>query len=189
LLPRLGEADSLRERVAFCRAVTGDDAWPDLSDDALLTSLDEWLAPKLGAARRRADLADIDVLRAVRSLVPHALVTALDELAPASLVLPTGSRREISYAEGRPVVRVALQEVFGWADTPRVAGGRVPVVLHLLSPAARPIQVTADLAGFWQGAYASVRAEMRGRYPKHDWPEDPLRATPSRGAKRTGRRP
>jgi ATP-dependent helicase HrpB len=189
LLPRLDEADTLRDRVGFCRTVTGDAAWPDLSDDALLSSLDDWLAPHLGGARRRADLADVDVARAVRSLVPRALMVRLDSLAPASLVMPSGARREVSYRDGRPIVRVPLQGVFGMVDTPRVADGRVPVVLHLLSPAGRPIQVTADLGGFWQGAYAAVRAEMRGRYPKHDWPEDPRHATPSRGAKRPGRRP
>jgi ATP-dependent helicase HrpB len=189
LLPRLAEADALRERVAFCRAVTDDESWPDLSDDALIGTLGQWLAPHLGGARRRADLADVDVLRALRSLLSGGLVAQLDALAPPSLVLPTGSRREISYADGRPVVRAPLQEVFGLAETPRVAHGRVPVVLHLLSPAARPIQVTSDLGGFWRGAYASVRAEMRGRYPKHDWPEDPLHAPPSRGVKRQARRP
>jgi ATP-dependent helicase HrpB len=189
LLPRFGEADELRARVAFCRAATGDDTWPDLSDDSLLDSLDEWLTPQLGAARRRADLADIDIARAVRSLVPGSLVAALDTLAPTSLTLPGGARRAISYADGRPVVRVPIQEVFGLAETPRIAGGRVPVVLSLLSPASRPIQITADLAGFWRGAYAQVRAEMRGRYPKHDWPQDPARATPTRHVRRSGRRP
>ena len=103
--------------------------------------------------------------------------------------MPSGSTIEIDYDSEQPVLRVRLQEVFGWSDTPRVAGGRVPVVLHLLSPAGRPIQVTADLGGFWKGSYPQVRAEMRGRYPKHDWPEDPTKATPSRGVKRPRRAP
>ena len=189
LLPRFAEAEPLRARVAFCRAVIDDEPWPDLSDGALLAALDTWLVPYLGAVRRRADLGQVDVVQALRALVPGALLARLDTVAPASLVVPTGSRIAIDYADGRPVARVRLQEVLGWADTPRVAGGRVPIVLHLLSPAGRPIQVTSDLAAFWQGAYASVRAEMRGRYPKHDWPADPAQASPSRGVKRPRRAP
>ena len=189
MLARLGDADALRSRVAFCRRVTGGDAWPDLSDTALLASLDTWLAPFLGDVRRRADLDRIDVARAVQTLVPRALVAQLDTLAPRHLTVPSGSTIAVAYDSDQPVLRVRLQEVFGWSDTPRVAGGRVPVVLHLLSPAGRPIQVTSDLGGFWRGSYPQVRAEMRGRYPKHDWPEDPTKAAPSRGVKRPRRAP
>ena len=189
LLPRLGDADALRARVAFCRAVIEEEPWPDLSDAALLASLEVWLVPHLGAVRRRADLDQIDVARAVRALVPGQLLAQLDTLAPPSLEVPSGSRVVIDYRDGRPVARVRLQEVFGWADAPRVAAGRAPIVLHLLSPAGRPIQITSDLAGFWKGAYASVRAEMRGRYPKHDWPADPAHASPSRGVRRPRRAP
>jgi ATP-dependent helicase HrpB len=189
LLTRLGEAAALRSRVAFCRRVLGDDAWPDLSDDALLATLDTWLTPFLGSVRRRADLELVDAARAVQTLVPRTLRAQLDTLAPRHLTVPSGSTVEVDYGSDQPVLRVRLQEVFGWSDTPRVAGGRVPVVLHLLSPAGRPIQVTADLGGFWQGSYPQVRAEMRGRYPKHDWPEDPTKAAPSRGVKRPRRAP
>ena len=189
LLPRFGEADALRSRVAFCRRVIGSDEWPDLSDTALLASLDTWLTPFLGDVRRRADLERIDVARAVQTLVPRPLLAQLDTLAPRHLTVPSGSTIAVAYDDDQPVLRVRLQEVFGWSDTPRVAGGRVPVVLHLLSPAGRPIQVTSDLGGFWQGSYPQVRAEMRGRYPKHDWPEDPTKAAPSRGVKRPRRSP
>ena len=189
LLPRLGEADPLRTRVGFCRRALGNDEWPDLSEAALLGSLETWLAPFLGDVRRRADLSRVDVARAVQTLVPRALLAQMDTLAPRHLTVPSGSRIEIAYDTEQPVLQVRLQEVFGWSETPRVAGGRVPVVLHLLSPAGRPIQVTADLASFWRGSYPQVRAEMRGRYPKHDWPLDPTQATPSRGVKRTRRAP
>ncbi|MEO5840006.1 MAG: ATP-dependent helicase HrpB [Acidimicrobiales bacterium] len=189
LLPRFADADAFRSRVAFCRRTIGTDTWPDLSDTALLATLDTWLAPFLGGVRRRADLDRVDVSRAVQTLVPRTLLAQLDTLAPRHLTVPSGSTIEIDYDSEQPVLRVRLQEVFGWSDTPRVAGGRVPVVLHLLSPAGRPIQVTADLGGFWKGSYPQVRAEMRGRYPKHDWPEDPTKATPSRGVKRPRRAP
>jgi ATP-dependent helicase HrpB len=189
MLARLGDADALRSRVAFCRRVIGGDEWPDLSDTALLASLDTWLAPFLGDVRRRADLGRVDVARAVQTLVPRSLLAQLDTLAPRHLTVPSGSTIEVAYDTDQPVLRVRLQEVFGWSDTPRVAGGRVPVVLHLLSPAGRPIQVTSDLGGFWRGSYPQVRAEMRGRYPKHDWPEDPTKAAPSRGVKRPRRAP
>jgi ATP-dependent helicase HrpB len=189
LLPRLVEADALRSRVAFCRRVIGSDAWPDLSDAALLASLDTWLAPHLGTVHRRADLDHVDVARALQTLVPRPLLAQLDTLAPRHVIVPTGSSIAVDYDAEQPALRVRLQEVFGWSDTPRVAGGRVPVVLHLLSPAGRPIQVTADLGGFWRGSYPQVRAEMRGRYPKHDWPLDPTKATPSRGVKRPRRAP
>jgi ATP-dependent helicase HrpB len=176
LLPRAVEAAALRARVAFCRTHLGDE-WPDLSDDALLASLDDWLSPELVRvdARRRADLARVDVTRALATLLPWALAARLDELAPTHLVTPKGRRRDIDYTGPQPTVSVRLQDAFGWHDTPRLAGGRVPLVVALLSPADRPVQVTADLAGFWRGSYAQVRAELRGRYPKHAWPEDPTR--------------
>ena len=189
LLPRLGDADALRARVAFCRRVLDSEAWPDLSDAALLATLEAWLAPFLGDVRRRADLGRVDVARALQTLVPRALLAQLDTLAPRHVTVATGSSITVDYDGDQPTLRVRLQEVFGWSETPRVADGRVPVVLHLLSPAGRPIQVTSDLGGFWRGSYPQVRAEMRGRYPKHDWPEDPTKAAPSRGVKRPRRAP
>jgi ATP-dependent helicase HrpB len=183
LLDRLPEADEWRARVAFCRRVFGA-PWPDLSDATLLDTIGQWLAPRLVGLRRRSDLARIDPRAALRGLVPGHLIARLDQLAPTQLELPSGRRRPIDYAGEEPVLAARLQEVFGWQATPRVADGRVPVVLQLLSPADRPVQVTKDLDGFWRGSYAQVRAELRGRYPKHDWPADPATATARRGTRR-----
>jgi ATP-dependent helicase HrpB len=157
------------------------DAWPDVGDVALLDGLDDWLAPRLGRkARRRADLARVPLQAALEARLDWDQRRRLDELAPTHVPVPSGSRIRIDYAVDPPVLAVRLQEVFGLTVTPAVAGGRVPLVLHLLSPAGRPVQVTADLAGFWSGAYAQVRSELRGRYPRHAWPEDPLTAPPTR---------
>ncbi|HWA57216.1 MAG TPA: ATP-dependent helicase HrpB [Gemmatimonadales bacterium] len=182
------EATRLRERLAFARrladagGITGD--WPDVSDRGLLDDLDRWLGPSLGTVRRRADLAKIDPAGALAQLLGWEERRALDQLAPTHLEVPTGSRIPVSYADPEaPVLAVRLQEVFGLTETPRVGGGRVPVTMHLLSPAHRPVQVTRDLAGFWRTSYFDVRKDLRGRYPKHEWPEDPLTATPTRRAK------
>jgi ATP-dependent helicase HrpB len=134
--------------------------------------------------RKWDDVRHADVAGALRLLVPPALRGRIDTLAPTHLTVPTGSRIPVDYADpAAPVMRVRLQEMFGVTDTPRVGGGRVPVTLHLLSPAGRPLQVTRDLGGFWRGSYAEVRKEMRGRYPRHPWPEDPAAAEPTRRAK------
>jgi ATP-dependent helicase HrpB len=177
LLPGWASTAAYRDRVAFCRATFGDE-WPDLSHDALLASIDDWLAPWLVAARRRADLDRVDVAAAIAVLVGPRLHGRLDALAPTELRLPSGRTRRLAYSDGVPVLRLRVQDAFGWSDSPRVADGRVPVVLHLLSPADRPVQVTTDLGGFWSGSYAQVRAEMRGRYPKHAWPDDPASHAP-----------
>ncbi|PZW03956.1 ATP-dependent helicase HrpB [Micromonospora phaseoli] len=175
-------ARTLRERLAFCRHALGAD-WPDVSDEALLADAQQWLGPELAGARRRADLARVDVAGALRRLVPWSLAGRLDELAPERITVPSGSRIRVDYADpAAPVLAVRLQETFGWPDAPRVGGGRVPVLLHLLSPAGRPVAVTADLASFWRSGYRQVRAELRGRYPRHPWPEDPTTATPTRRA-------
>ncbi|UVJ41446.1 ATP-dependent helicase HrpB [Arthrobacter sp. CJ23] len=173
-------ADALRRRMALLHRELGE-PWPDVSEPALLGRLDEWLAPELealagGAATHRIDLGD-----PLRRLLPWPEAARFGELAPERLEVPSGSRVGIDYPDvdddgGRPVVAVKLQECFGWAETPRLVGGRVPVLFHLLSPARRPLAVTDDLASFWSGPYAQVRAEMRGRYPKHPWPEDPWTA-------------
>jgi ATP-dependent helicase HrpB len=176
LLPRWSETSRLRGRVRFLRRVLGDE-WPDLGEDALLPTVDEWLAPWLAGARRRDDLARVDVPGAVRALLPTALAARLDELAPARVTPPNGHARAVDYDGEQPVVSLRLQDAFGWLDTPKVAGGRVSLTVELLSPAGRPLQRTSDLAGFWRGSYAQVRAEMRGRYPKHAWPEDPAGVT------------
>ncbi|MEU6667345.1 ATP-dependent helicase HrpB [Streptomyces sp. NPDC046727] len=174
------DAEVLRQRLAFLRARLGE-PWPDVSDAALHARVDEWLEPELGRARRRADLGRIDAGQALARLLPWASGEAarLDELAPERITVPSGSRIRIDYQEpDRPVLAVKLQEMFGLRETPSVAG--VPLLVHLLSPAGRPAAVTADLASFWRDGYQGVRAELRGRYPKHPWPEDPATAEPTR---------
>ncbi|MER7420069.1 ATP-dependent helicase C-terminal domain-containing protein, partial [Micromonospora peucetia] len=175
-------ARALRERLAFCRHALGGD-WPDVGDEALLSAAPTWLGPELARARRRADLARIDLTGALRRLLPWAVAARLDEVAPERITVPSGSRIRLDYADPvAPVLAVKLQETFGWRDAPRVADGRVPVLLHLLSPAGRPVAVTADLASFWRTGYPQVRGELRGRYPRHPWPEDPTTAPPTRHA-------
>ncbi|MFI7870852.1 ATP-dependent helicase C-terminal domain-containing protein [Streptomyces salinarius] len=183
LLRRSADGDLLRERLAFLRRHLGE-PWPDVSDDALLARVDEWLEPELSRARRRADLGRIDAGQALARLLPWASGEAarLDELAPERIVVPSGSRIRIDYTNPeQPVLAVKLQEMFGLQRSPEVAG--VPLLVHLLSPAGRPAAVTADLASFWQDGYRGVRAELRGRYPKHPWPEDPATAEPTRYTK------
>ncbi|GAA2249417.1 ATP-dependent helicase C-terminal domain-containing protein [Streptomyces atrovirens] len=170
----------LRQRLAFLHGRLGA-PWPDVSDEALHARVTEWLEPELGRARRRADLARIDAGQALARLLPWASGEAvrLDELAPERITVPSGSEIRIDYsAPERPVLAVKLQEMFGLQESPRVAG--VPLLVHLLSPAGRPAAVTADLASFWRDGYRGVRAELRGRYPKHPWPEDPATAEPTR---------
>ncbi|HJD80500.1 ATP-dependent helicase HrpB [Kitasatospora aureofaciens] len=171
----------LRERLAFLRNALGD-PWPDVSDGALLERADEWLEPELSRARRRADLARIDTTAALQRLLPWATGEAgrLDELAPERITVPSGSKVRVDYGTERPFLAVKLQELFGWTVTPALAGGRVPLTIHLLSPAGRPAAVTGDLASFWQNGYHAVRADLRGRYPRHPWPEDPTTAEPTR---------
>ncbi|MGC4896299.1 ATP-dependent helicase HrpB [Micromonospora sp. DT31] len=176
------EATGLRQRLAFCRQALGVD-WPDVSDAALLATAPRWLGPELARARRRGDLVRADVVGALRRLLDWRQAARLDELAPERLAVPSGSRVRVDYADpAAPVLAVKLQETFGWRDVPRIADGRVPVLLHLLSPAGRPVAVTADLASFWRTGYPQVRAELRGRYPRHPWPEDPTVAEPTRRA-------
>ncbi|MFI0019525.1 ATP-dependent helicase HrpB [Streptomyces griseus] len=166
------DSEQLRLRLAFLHRVLGS-PWPDVSDGALLAETGAWLEPELSRARRRADLGRIDAGQALRRLLPWAAGEAvrLDELAPERIEVPSGSRIRVEYGGEQPVLAVKLQELFGLAETPQLAG--VPVLVHLLSPAGRPAAVTADLASFWREGYRAVRAELRGRYPKHPWPEDP----------------
>ncbi|WP_030593753.1 ATP-dependent helicase HrpB [Streptomyces anulatus] len=166
------DSEQLRLRLAFLHRVLGA-PWPDVSDGALLAETGAWLEPELSRARRRSDLGRIDAGQALRRLLPWATGEGarLDELAPERIEVPSGSRIRVEYGGEQPVLAVKLQELFGLGETPQVAG--VPVLVHLLSPAGRPAAVTADLASFWQEGYKAVRAELRGRYPKHPWPEDP----------------
>jgi ATP-dependent RNA helicase HrpB len=179
-------ARALRARLALLHRALD---WPDVSDRALLDAAEVWLGPELAAARGRADLRRIDVATALRRLLDHRQGARLNELAPERVAVPSGSNVRLHYDDhyddpAAPVLAVKLQETFGWRSTPRIAGDRVPVVLHLLSPAGRPLAVTSDLASFWVSAYPAVRGEMRGRYPKHPWPEDPAAATPTARTKR-----
>lgn len=181
-------AEGLRRRMALLRRELGD-PWPDVSEPALLARLGDWLAPELAALAGGTGTSGIDLADPLRRLLPWPEAARLAELVPESLEVPSGSRVRISYPEvgddaGRPVVAVKLQECFGWAATPRLVGERVPVLFHLLSPAKAPLAVTDDLASFWSGPYAQVRAEMRGRYPKHPWPVDPWTAPATAKTKR-----
>ncbi|WP_329287122.1 ATP-dependent helicase HrpB [Streptomyces sp. NBC_01455] len=174
------DAEALRRRLAFLRLHLGA-PWPDVGDDALHARVAEWLEPELSRARRRADLSRIDAGQALARLLPWATGEAarLEELAPERIEVPSGSRIRVDYGNPeQPVLAVKLQEMFGLHASPAVAG--VPVLVHLLSPAGRPAAVTADLASFWKDGYWAVRAELRGRYPKHPWPEDPAAAEPTR---------
>ncbi|MGA9716525.1 MAG: ATP-dependent helicase HrpB, partial [Aeromicrobium sp.] len=175
VLPWTESATALRRRLAFLHHTLAD-PWPDVSDTALLSAITTWLGPELARVRSTRDLSRIDVLGALRRLLPWPDASGLDALAPERLRVPNGSAVRVEYgATGseQPVLSVRIQEAFGWAHTPRIAGGRVPVLLHLLTPARRPAAVTADLESFWSGPYLQVRAELRGRYPKHAWPKDP----------------
>lgn len=192
VLPWSAPARALRARLAVLHGALGA-PWPDVSDAALLGTLDTWLGSALTRVRTAGDLQRVDVLGGLRTLLPWPEAGRLDELAPERLDLPGGSTAVVDYGvdhadgdgPGQPVLAVKVQEVFGWSETPRIADGRVPLLLHLLSPARRPVAVTADLRSFWDGPYRDVRAEMRGRYPKHDWPQDPWTAVASTGVRRT----
>jgi ATP-dependent helicase HrpB len=172
-----------RARVAFMRTLDGD-AWPDWSDAGLAAALEDWLAPALADAQR---LKDVNLAQALLNSLPYDLRQRLNDEAPARFETPAGSSLLIDYtADGGPALDVRLQELFGQDQHPRIARGRAPLTLRLLSPARRPVQTTKDLPGFWRGSYASVRADLRGRYPKHPWPEDPISAPPTRRAKPRG---
>jgi ATP-dependent helicase HrpB len=170
-------------RVRFMRKLEGA-VWPDTDDAALAARRDEWLVPLLAGKTAVAQISDDQLLRALRSLLPHELARRLDIQVPTHFATPTGSRIAIDYtAEGGPSVAIKVQELFGLGAHPKVADGRVPLTLSLLSPAGRPIQVTKDLPSFWRGSWTDVKKEMRGRYPRHSWPDDPLAAAPTRRAK------
>ena len=174
-----------RERILFLRRAEGDE-WPDLSDAALSATAEDWLAPHLVGKAALGEIGPDDLAEALHALLPWNLRRRLDEEAPTHVEVPTGSRIPVDYSGPEPILAVRVQELFGLDRHPTLAGGRVPLVLHLLSPAQRPIQITKDLPGFWRGSWAAVRADMRGQYPKHPWPEEPLAAAPTRRAKPRG---
>jgi ATP-dependent helicase HrpB len=183
-LPWDAESLSLRARVELVRSLDSGSGWPDMSDAALEATLDTWIAPWLDGVTRREHLARLRLPDMLRARLPFEQQRRLETLAPTHLTVPSGSHVRIDYlAEGGPAVAVRLQEVFGLEQTPRIVQGRVPLTFHLLSPARRPVQVTRDLASFWRGAYAEVRKDLRGRYPRHHWPENPLEATATRGTR------
>ncbi|MEI9899949.1 MAG: ATP-dependent helicase HrpB [Hyphomicrobium sp.] len=176
----------LRDRVGFLRAA-GEDAWPDLTDAALAAGATEWLAPFLGGKTKLADIGADDLGAALDALLPWNLKRRLDEEAPTHFAAPTGNRHAIDYeTTGAPALHIRVQELFGLTQHPAIAGGKLPLTLHLLSPAHRPIQITRDLPGFWKGSWAAVKADMKGRYPRHPWPDDPASAAPTARAKPRG---
>jgi ATP-dependent helicase HrpB len=184
LLPWSESARRLRARMQALRAWMPELGLPDVSDTALLATLEQWLAPYLDGVHRLDVLRADTLSQALSAMLDHAQRQALDQHAPESLTVPSGQQRRLDYPPGEPpVLAVKLQELFGLADTPRIGGGRIPVTLHLLSPAGRPIQVTQDLQGFWQRTYPEVRRELKGRYPRHPWPDDPWTAQPTHRAK------
>jgi len=154
--------------------------WPDLSDDYLLNHVDWWLGPYLGPITTVNGFKKLDVLQILKSLINFEELSQLNKLAPERIKVPSGSNIKINYGESPPVLAVKLQEMFGVVETPSIANGNVKLLVHLLSPAGRPLQVTQDLAGFWKSSYFDVKKEMKGRYPKHPWPDDPLIAIPTR---------
>lgn len=164
-----------RARIVLLRKQFPDHqpAWPDLSDTALMATLETWLLPFLDQVNNRGDLNKLDLATILSALLSWPLPRQLDELAPQKISVPSGSMCAIDYTQSPPVLEVKLQEMFGAKATPAVAKGKVKLLVHLLSPARRPLQITQDLEGFWNGSYADVKKEMKGRYPKHPWPDNP----------------
>lgn len=184
VLPWTENARQWQARVLSLRAWRPEEEWPEVSDEALEAGLENWLAPYLDGLSRREHLNRLDLAGLLNNLLDSQQQRSLQQLAPTHIEVPTGSRLRLEYRPPQsPALSVKLQEMFGCSNTPSINGGRTPVVLHLLSPAQRPIAVTSDLAGFWRGSYAEVRKDLRGRYPRHPWPEDPLQAAPTRRAK------
>jgi ATP-dependent helicase HrpB len=182
-LPWTNALKQWRDRVMFLRTSEGDE-WPDLSDTALKATARDWLGPALAGKTALADIAADELGQAVHALLPWPLKRRLDAEAPTHFEAPTGSQVAVDYeAEGGPKIAIRVQELFGLDHHPAIAGGKIPLLIELLSPAQRPVQTTRDLPGFWRGSYAAVRTEMRGRYPRHPWPDDPIAATATRRPK------
>jgi ATP-dependent helicase HrpB len=184
-LPWTNSLKQWRDRVMFLRRAEGEE-WPDLSDEALAAHADEWLAPHLVGKTALAEVTPGELEAALGALLPWNLKRRLDAEAPTHFAAPSGSSVPIEYEAEGPKLSIRVQELFGLDKHPSIAGGKVPLVVELLSPARRPVQVTRDLPGFWRGSYAAVKAEMKGRYPKHPWPDNPLSAPATRRAKRPG---
>jgi ATP-dependent helicase HrpB len=183
-LPWTRTLHAWRDRVATLRRIrAAEEDWPDLSDASLSAGLAQWLGPYVEGMRRLKDLTRLDLQGALYNRLTWRQRKLLDQLAPTHWTVPSGSRRPIDYSADVPVLAVRLQEMFGATRTPAIADGRLPLQLHLLSPAGRPVQITQDLAGFWRTGYPAVKKELMGRYPKHYWPDDPLTAQPTARAK------
>jgi ATP-dependent helicase HrpB len=178
------DASQFQARVGLMKRAFPEEDWPDLAAEYLSSHPEAWLLTWLGGKRSGQDIAGLDILSALRTQLSWKQQKLLDERVPTHIVVPSGHSIALDYTAGDiPVLAVKLQEMFGLADTPTVAGGRVKVLLHLLSPARRPVQVTQDLKGFWNTGYQQVKKELKGRYPKHPWPDDPWNAVPTRKTK------
>ncbi len=181
------EARQMQARAGLMKRTFPEETWPDLSDERLLSKPEEWLVPWLKGIRSAQALAGLNVLPALKARLSREQARLLDERAPVSIIVPSGHNVTLDYAAGNsPVLAVKLQEMFGLADTPTIAGNRVKILLHLLSPARRPVQITQDLKGFWNNAYQQVKKDLKGRYPKHPWPDDPWNAVPTSRTKKRG---
>jgi ATP-dependent helicase HrpB len=179
-LPWDKEALAFQQRVQWLKKTSfSPEDLPDLSDSALLDSLENWLSPFLEGIRKKDQLIKLPLLTILRSQIQHPLDRQIDSLAPSHLKLPSGSVAAFDYSGDQPVLAVRLQELFGQVDTPKICNGKVSVLIHLLSPARRPLAVTQDLHSFWTNVYPEIRKQMRARYPRHVWPEDPLNAKPT----------
>jgi ATP-dependent helicase HrpB len=185
VLPFSKEAMQLRDRIGFLYRTVGD-PWPDMSDESLLAGLENWFVPFQGETRGIDDISAASLSEGLQSLVPHAVTRDLARLAPTHFEAPTGQRHPIRYDGDEPVLSIRVQELFGLKTHPSIGGGRLPLLLELVSPGHKPMQTTRDLPGFWAGSWKDVRADMRGRYPKHPWPEDPANAAPTTRAKPRG---
>jgi len=185
VLPFSKEAMQLRDRIGFLYRTLGD-PWPDMSDESLLAGLEDWFVPFQGETRGIDDISAANLSEGLQSLVPHAVARDLARLAPTHFEAPTGQRHPIRYDGDEPVLSIRVQELFGLKTHPSIGGGRLPLLLELVSPGHKPMQTTRDLPGFWAGSWKDVRADMRGRYPKHPWPEDPANAAPTTRAKPRG---
>jgi ATP-dependent helicase HrpB len=179
LLPWKAEHQQWCARVLMLRSVEGPEQWPDVSEESLLETIDDWLGAYLDPINSLADFKKLDLGSILKALLTWEQQQRLEQLAPTRIRVPSGSNLSIDYRESPPVLAVKLQEMFGCEQTPTIANGKVSLVVHLLSPAGRPLQITQDLAGFWRTSYHDVKKDMKGRYPKHPWPDDPLQALPT----------
>lgn len=183
-LPWTKDSESLRTRSEWLRKqILISDDWPDLSESALVDTLSDWLGPYLDGITRSSNLKNLDMSKIIRAMFTFKQLSELEQMAPTHLTVPTGSRIPIDYSGEIPVLAVRIQEMFGETETPTICNGKVKVLLHLLSPAQRPLAITQDLPSFWKNAYPDVRKDMRGRYSKHYWPENPREAQPTKRKK------